>query len=459
MFLQGILWALITPPWQAPDEAAHFAYIQHLSEHGTWLPPGRETYISTELQTSISVLKTTRIHKNTNFSFTPTEAESALRHMNGMTLEDRVKRGNRKNRAGHYPPLYYKIGTLGYLAFYNSSITARLFGTRMMSLLITSLTVLVMFWASRQFFEGDTLCSRTASVLLVFQPMFAFIGSCVILDTMLILISTIMILLCLLMIKGKPTWKLQAGITICMALGLLSKPTFAAMIPLWFLALLISFLRNGLEKRKKLVHAIFTILVLGVAGFTYLTYGGTHLRLWLSSLQAEHSDGAHSFLNYLGITFINLIQPWTLMAKRFLTSYWANFGMCDTTFPFTAYEPLILLTGMASIGVVILIWKNPSRWFSGRSGLVSYGLWGSIIFSVGIVIMSYTIAHQSWESGNLQGRYFFPTISLHMMILTAGLLLPIKSEQIRKRIAFLLVGAMLLFHIASFALVFERYYL
>src|SRR5690349_12485556 len=30
--LAGIAWALLVPPWQAPDEDAHFAYVQTLAE-------------------------------------------------------------------------------------------------------------------------------------------------------------------------------------------------------------------------------------------------------------------------------------------------------------------------------------------------------------------------------------------------------------------------------------------
>ena len=34
VLLAGVSWALLVPPWQAPDEDAHFAYVQTIAELG-----------------------------------------------------------------------------------------------------------------------------------------------------------------------------------------------------------------------------------------------------------------------------------------------------------------------------------------------------------------------------------------------------------------------------------------
>jgi hypothetical protein len=39
----GLAWSLIVPPFQVPDENAHYAYVQQVAERGTLprqLPPG-----------------------------------------------------------------------------------------------------------------------------------------------------------------------------------------------------------------------------------------------------------------------------------------------------------------------------------------------------------------------------------------------------------------------------------
>ena len=46
--LLGVAWALLVPPFQAPDEGAHFAYVQSLAERGALPGDTARNAISTE---------------------------------------------------------------------------------------------------------------------------------------------------------------------------------------------------------------------------------------------------------------------------------------------------------------------------------------------------------------------------------------------------------------------------
>ena len=49
--VNGLIWAVLVPPWQAPDEVAHFAYTQYLAETGhTSVDPHATSNYSTEQQ-------------------------------------------------------------------------------------------------------------------------------------------------------------------------------------------------------------------------------------------------------------------------------------------------------------------------------------------------------------------------------------------------------------------------
>jgi hypothetical protein len=46
--LNAACWSVITPPFQAPDEPSHFAYVQHLVETRTLPVPGKPGYSEEE---------------------------------------------------------------------------------------------------------------------------------------------------------------------------------------------------------------------------------------------------------------------------------------------------------------------------------------------------------------------------------------------------------------------------
>jgi 4-amino-4-deoxy-L-arabinose transferase-like glycosyltransferase len=460
--LQGLIWSIITPPLQGPDEPAHFANVQHFSEKGFFVSTGMNHRYTKELQKSMDLLKLNKIkfNKSCTFYFTDSERESALSTINEMPMSDRLESSDVRNPAGHYPPVYYLLGSLGYRLFYESNIIDRLWGVRLVTIFITMMTILATYFIASLFFRDDIICVRTASCLMLLHPMHAFLGSCVNCDTMLCFISTVTILLFLLMIKNGTTWKLQAGICICIAIGLLTKPTFSAMIPLWLLAFYVSCRRTNLEKTKIVSHLIFITVILSITVVFYCFFGKDHIKIYFKALEVAKNDQSISFLQYLGMTFINLIRPWTTMGKRVLTSYWANFGWKDTPFPFFGiYIIALLLTIVATIIVIMKIKKSNKSWYHEQNGLISFALLGSILFYIGIIVIGYSIAYSAWKSGNLQGRYFFPTLSLHMIILAAGLCQFIKQARLKVMAAGMIIGIMFVWHIASFAIVMKRYYL
>ncbi len=318
--------------------------------------------------------------------------------------------------------------------------------------------MVVMFFLARSFFENDPLCARTASCLMLFHPMFAFIGSSVNCDSLLFLVSTLIILICIRMIKKGISFKYQVGIFIGILAGCLTKPSIAAMVPLWFIAFLLSNTREERTKRKSNLIIFSGILV--IAGLISLYLGRDYLRTWMDSMKTGAAPETVSFFEYLRIVFFSHIMPWSKVGKRLLTSYWANFGWLDTEFSFLGIYFLALFA-MATSGILVLvrIRNGPKLRDSIQKSLLLFSLLGTVFFFTGIVLMGFVISNQSCGTGNLQGRYLFPTLSLHLLILTTGLVNIARSHKRRRQIAFLLIGLMFLWQMASIALVLERYYL
>lgn len=460
--LQGLIWATITPPFQDPDEPSHFANVQHLCENGSVTTPGVAHEYSIELRKAMDLLKLNKIKFNnaSTFYFSHDEEKENLAIINDIPFSDRNAGSGDYNSAGHYPPAYYLLGSLGYRAFYDNNIIDRLWGVRLISVLITSLSILLTYLMARLFFGDDEVCVRSVSCLMLFHPMYAYVGSCVNCDAMLCFVSTLFLLLQVHLVKNGFSWRTQIGICICIAVGLLTKPTFIALIPVWWLAFYISYRRNKQPKKTVLAHLAFVLCILIIAISLYFKLGKNHLQFYLNAFIIGENDQSYSFFQYLSITFTNLIRPWTTMGKRLLTSYWANFGWKDSPFQFFGIYLVALGITLIAIWLVIRnIRKCPKPWFHDHNGMMTFTLLCSAIFAMGIIVIGYTIAHQAWQSGNLQGRYFFPTLSLHMVLLVAGLIYPIRSQKKKELVAFLTVGSLFVWHIASFGIVLKRFYL
>lgn len=454
--LQGLLWILITPPLQAPDEPAHLAYVQHICEDDDLAPRSKDGNYSRELAGAFDYLKVKRLSHSPHspYSFTAEEAEETQRKMEAMTQADRSEPSDLMNTAGFYPPLYYYTVSVGYRLFGKGTIVERLYGTRLASVLLSSLTVLMAYFMARILFGGDTLSARTAACLVLFHPMFAFVGASVNCDTMTIFIAAVMLCFCLLTIRDGPSLKNQLAISVCIAAGLLTKPIFGAMVSVWFVALVIAVLNHGLKNtRTRIGTAVFPITLI-TAGILYWNYGREHLVFWETAIQLNGEDG--SILRYMGKGLLMLPWPLTLVGKRLLTSYWANFGWMDTVFPFNAiYIAAHILMMGAHVFVIYRIVRSRNHWYKGANALVSFALLGFFVYYLCILVMGFTIAH----AGNLQGRYLFSTLALNMIVFTTAFVHFNRSEAWRRGFAYLFVTVMAVWHIASYALVYGRYYL
>lgn len=460
--VQGILWALIIPPWQSPDEPSHFAYVQHVSEQGFFNLPGASAYVSAEVALSLDKLKFNKIDtfQASTFHLTTEDEQEARSFLEGAEQADRTRPGLVKNNAGMYPPLFYWIVSLGYKAAYHGTILERLYAVRIAGTLITAFEVLVMFFIARFIFGEDRISLFASCCLLLFQPMHAFMGSSANCGSLLGLVSITMIYLLLRMIRFGPCLGLQVGIVACVVAGLLTKPLFTAMLPLWLLAFLIAARKDGVLHRRNLPHLVFILAFLILMVLIYAHFGRKHIDHWMNAYEYGSSKESRSFFNYLGLTFSNLLRPWSTMGKRFLTFYWANLGytLADFSF-FGIYLCAHFVMIFSAVRVFVGIIRSPHPWHASENAPLSFALFGSILFFLGIVVLGYAIAHEAWGSGNLHGRYLFPTLSLHMILLTAGCIHLMKSKVVRKRVAAVLVGLMLLWQISSFALVVERFYL
>jgi 4-amino-4-deoxy-L-arabinose transferase-like glycosyltransferase len=243
----GMVWSVLTPPFQAPDETEHFAYAQYLAETGK-LPPrvGSPQYSAEELA-AFAALGTTAITGN-YFGRTPaTEtiargAESTIEDAESLPRDD----GGGPSTASSQPPLAYLLWAVPYHvgAATDGSILTRLWLMRLLSVLCFVATAVGCALVARELLPSWSWAGPIAGVLVALQPVLAFISVSVNPDTLLFAVSTWALLVAVRILKHGLTTQRAIGLGALTAAGLVTKLTFLGLVPGLALALLIGLARS-----------------------------------------------------------------------------------------------------------------------------------------------------------------------------------------------------------------------
>jgi hypothetical protein len=140
--LRALVWVVALPPWQGPDEGAHYSYVERIAvEHS--IPPldrsGHDSFSDAIAQSTASTdyiglltRQQLRLLRRDMTSF-PSEPANLSGHSSGTLL------------TGSYPPEYYLLGAVAYEVPGLHNATARLYAIRIVSALLGGLAALLIF--------------------------------------------------------------------------------------------------------------------------------------------------------------------------------------------------------------------------------------------------------------------------------------------------------------------------
>lgn len=381
----AVNFAVQTPPWQAPDEPAHYNYIAHIATQGTLPVLHKDDY--NEAYRSFLVSN----------RFPPDEDISSLRY------------------ESYQPPLYYFLGAIVYRLGDGSLLSIRLFG-----IWLGVAIILLQYFTLEMVFPDKPLIVLGATAFVAFLPMHVAVTAAVTNDILaeLLVIAQIMILLAWMrgqlhqaQVESKPDRQqrllLLLGITL--GLGLLTKIYAYAMVPLCTLAVV------------TLVWATdrsWSALLRGCRLSLYLLVPALLMGLpwWIRSVQLY---GAWDFLGLQWHDQVVAGQPTTTewLAKYGVVAYserafeltfrsfWGVFGWLGVFMDARIYTALLVATGVLFFG---LLW-GMIRLISGEpdTDVDMYQRWVLIIFAVLIGIVTASYIWYNTKFVQHQGRYFF----------------------------------------------------
>lgn len=428
-FLNAVVWSFVTPPFQAPDENGHVTYVQYLAETGD-VPdkPGKAVY-SEELATLINTLRFDQIVGRPRDRAIGSETlDEAVRAVDEGGWK-RVGEGGSISSSPQ-PPLFYTLEAGIYLASPWDSLVDRLYLMRLLSALLAALTTLFTFMFLREVFR-DPWVWAAGSLVVAFQPLFGFISSSVTPDSLLFAASAGLLFgLARGFNRGLTPW-LGAGIGAALAVGMLAKLNFMALIPgaLLGVALLIWRAAEG-RRRAALGGAAVTVAILAVAAivnvgvnkavFDRPALGGgveNAANVAAGTGPAVHVPGLAERVSYTWqlylprLPFMNDQFTYYPLRTTFLDGTIGRFGWLDTVFPSWVYTVgLVVALGLLALLAVALVQRRRAV-LRRLPELVTYAVMVvGLLASIGILGLRFRL-----DTGFAfeQARYLLPFLPLY----------------------------------------------
>lgn len=386
------LYALYTPRWQAPDEPAHYNYVQELVTRGTFpvLQPGDyDAAYQARVVTS---------RFDPQYSIAPFRYEF------------------------HQPPLYYLLALPVYTLTRGAVLPLRL-----MSVLIGAVLVVVVYALGRRVFPQVPAIALGAAAFTAFLPMHVAMLAAVNNDGLAELLIALLLLLSVQLVQlpdpdpRQPAVRRRwLGLGLILGLGLVTKSTVYTMIPVVLLVLLATAWRVRSLAPQSLPAALGrSILWMGLPALlialpwwlrNLAVYGGTDF------LGLQRHDEV--VVGQLRTAQFVAEQGWNALVARFATwtfrSFWGQFGWMSVLMDARIYVALLGLSVAASVGAVAAVigaWRHgdaSARWMWLVLGAALLGaLAGYVGYNLSFV------QHQA--------RYLFPAIAVIALLFAAGL--------------------------------------
>jgi len=426
--LNGLAWSLITPPFEVPDENAHYAYVQQLAERGK-LPRSAqpEGFFSPAedgtLGTIYFYLIVGRPNDPAPFSEIDQREVEALerRHLR------RTGNGNAFT-ATNNPPLFYAVQTIPYklAGAAGGSVLDRLAAMRIVSVLMAAVTVLLVYLFLSELLPSSPLACTAGALVAALQPLFAFISSGVNNDALLYLAATGVLWGIARVFKRGLTPANGAILGAFVGFGLLAKLTLLAFVPAAAAAVAILLWRGLRRHQPGVLRGAAWAVGLGavpIAVYYVLNRFVWHRSTVVGGLGTVTNSAVGRHFNRLEeLSHIwQLFLPNLWMREQFpsympLWKTWfigvvGRFGWLDYEFPLWLDDlALVLLIVVVTLALVELVRR--------RRALIARAA-EAVVYALVPIGLAIVIGVQSYDSvvGNgavfEQPRYLVPLLGLY----------------------------------------------
>lgn len=466
VLLLGIAWALVVPPFQAPDEQSHVGYVQSLVE-GPGIPgePDRPAFSTEQMaaQTAVNSDQTAG-NLSVNPEWTPLTSDRWRRMAAELPEGARSDGGGNANPAWSNPPLFYLYDTIPYAVASGGDFFARLTAMRLAAVLWLLVTVLGTWLLAGEVLGRNRLLQLVAASVAGMLPMVTHISAQVGPDTQLYGLWSLALWLGVRILKRGITTATAIGLLGVVGLAILTKATSYALVPAALLALVVGVWRIRDERPRAVVVAAAGIAALAVPVVAWFLAARALDHAAAAQVAATSKGGGTdwrqlaSYLWQYYLPRLPFMSPFNTTGGGLPAFHiWveqggAAFGWLEVRFPRPVYKlfaAIVALVAAASIARLVVTRHSIDRAAAAFLLVATASL---------VLALHWTDYHNVTGGAGafMQGRYLFPLIAIAGLAVAQALAWLRGSA--RRAGAGVVLGALFALQLCSLALIATRFY-
>ncbi len=367
--LNAACWSLLTPPFEAPDEPAHFAYVKQLAETGRLPKSGLGKY-APELSVVLQALHQPDVaHSPQTPALTTLAQQRALIRALAVIPHQHLPQGSEHaGVAGSQPPLYYALQVIPFDLAGGTSLN-RLALMRLLSALMGSATALFSFLFVRELLPRERWAWTVGGACVALCPLLGFTSGALSPDALLFAVSAALFYLLARAFRRGLDTRGAIAIGATTAIGFLTKLNFLGLAPGVLFGVLLLGVRAAASSERPVYR--LPALALGLGATPVIVYivnnaiAGHPLLGRVASGQAgavAHSLGAE--LSYTWQLYLPRLPGmhqdfygFSTLRQFWFDGYVGRYGWLDTTFPGWVYDlalvPAALILALCARALVV----------------------------------------------------------------------------------------------------------
>jgi Predicted membrane protein (DUF2142) len=418
--ISAVCWSLLTPPFQAPDEPSHFAYVQWLAETGT-LPSSSHDVFSPQEEAALRGLHQLQVqwHPEAHTISTPDERQQLSETLSAPLSP--IGSGGAGVAAGQ-PSGYYALETIPYYLGAPGTLLDRLELMRLLSAAMAGIAALFTFLFVREALPRAPWAWSVGGLAAALTPLLGFTSGVVSPDSMLCAVCAAVCYCLARAFRRGLTRGLALALAALTALGLLTKLNFLGLLPGVMLGVVLCSMRRCGALDRQALRRVRPTLALGVAvalgtAFVYVFAVQGHVLERVSSdisdLRAQSPANALAYAWQLYLPRLPGMHSYfpglSSIRQLWLARLVGDYGWLDTPFP--AWVDSLGLIAFAAIGMLALrAAVTERRALLARAGeLLTYLALGAGTLTL---LGAYAYLGRDEGAGFIQPRYLLPLLPL-----------------------------------------------
>jgi 4-amino-4-deoxy-L-arabinose transferase-like glycosyltransferase len=467
VLLIGVSWALLLPPFQAPDEAAHFAYVQSLAERGALPGDAHRSVVSTDQVLADGAVGAGQIAFHSSVVKPPWNATDQARYL-GLVRDGHISRsdGGGTISSSPNPPLYYLYAALAYWAADSNSAFDRLYAIRIWGVVALLGTVVGAWLLAGEVLGRRRLPQLACAAIAGLVPEQTFISTSVNPDALMVPLWTVALWLGARVVNRGAPRRDALALSAVTAAAIVTKATSYALVPAVLLALAIGYRRRPASDRGTFVGALGPpLLALAVPVLGWIGLARALGRPAINTIGpavgvTPRPFNIREFLSFVWQFYLPRL-PWMTPFKEtgglpvyslWLRDTWGFFGWNEFAVAGWLRNALAWLTATAGCLAAVVLIRNHIR---RRIELLAF-----FALALGsLLLLLHITSYRSIITGGgpfLQGRYLLPVIGLAGLV--AGLLVARVPGRWRGAACGGLVAGLLVLQVLSLATVARQYF-